>query len=195
LRDRSKVRRHAAGISVDVLVRREGAASMARRRRAHRCGPRRSSQRLAVAAVVAATFAGASTLVLMPDHGAPARPVSGESAAAPQVVAPPASPIPSFDDVEPDDVEPQVVSAEQIATAPRTTASAPRPTRTPDPAEQARPTRSPERTPSLRTQDLEPTNEIDELAAQLVKRAESSGSHGVKARDRGSGGRWRGSKG
>jgi hypothetical protein len=164
------MRRRATGISVDALVRREGAAPIVAGRRAHRCRPAGPSL-LAAAAVVASVVAGASTLVLMPDDGAQVHPVQGEPTAARRVVPPPAAPPAPIDDVEQ-----QVVSAEQITAVPRTAAAAPRST----PTEQPRPTPTPERPPSLRTEDLELTDEIDELATQLMKGTGSSGSHGRK---------------
>jgi hypothetical protein len=183
------MRRRATGISVDVLVRREGAAPMVLGRGAHRRRSSRPLRRLAAAAVAATMAAGGSTLLLMPDDGAPAPPASGDQAAPWRVAAPPAGPPASADAPEP-----QVVSGEQITVAPRTPAAAPRATRRPDPTRQPQRTRSPERTPALRTPDLELTEEldeleIDELAAQLTKRPESSGSRGRKS------GRTRGPKG
>jgi hypothetical protein len=134
--------------------------------------------------------AGGLALLRMSDEGAPLRPVSGDQAAPWQVAAPSADPSASAEAPEP-----QVVSPEQITAAPRTPAAAPRATRRPDPTRQPRPTRSPERTPAPRTPDLELTEELaeleidEQLAAQLTKRPESSGSRGRKS------GRTRGPKG
>jgi hypothetical protein len=173
---------------VDVLVGREGAVPTAAGRRAHRRRSRRQPRLLAACAVLSAAAAGASTLVLMPDDVAPPRPATGEQPAAHQV-GPPRAPAPT-------PAEPQVVSAEQIAALPSTAAAAParpRPTRAPTPTDRPQPTRSPERAESVQSEDLELTEEIDELATQLTKRTPDL--RGAKARDRGSDGHRRGPKG
>jgi hypothetical protein len=172
---------------VDVLVGREGAAPIAAGRRAHRRRSRRQPRLLAAFAVVSAGAAGASTLVLMSDDAAPSRPATGEQVAAHQFVPPPAA--------TPAPAEPQVVSAEQIAALPSAAAptpTRPRTTRAPTPTDPLQPTRSPERESSQRTEDLEVTEEIDELAAQLVERTPDL--RGGKVRDRGSDARRRGPK-
>jgi hypothetical protein len=188
------MRRRATGISVDVLVRREGAAPMVLGRGAHRrASSSRLLRRVAAAAVAATMAAGGSALLRMSDDGAPLRLEGGDQAAPWRVAAPSAGPPASADAPEPQVESPEQL-AKQITVAPRTPAAAPRATRRPDPTQQPRRTRSPERTPALRTPDLELTEELDELetdelAAQLTKRPESSGSRGRKS------GRTRGPKG
>jgi hypothetical protein len=180
------VHRHTTGIGVDAIVHREGAVPVAPGRRAHR--RRRSSPQLellaAAGAVVAVLAVGVSTLVQMsgevtPDGTAPVPSVTEEQVARQLTTLPSDPPAPAGD------AEPLIASAEEIAALPSSAVPTPRPTRKADPTEQPRSTRSQERAPLLRTEDLDLTEEIDELeidglSAQLMKGLESSVSRGRK---------------
>ena len=192
--------RRSTGVSVEALVRREGAASAAPRRGAHRRPrpfPRRT--RLLVATAVAGVAAsGTSTVALMSDEGVPARTVTGQNQAEGHRLE-----MPSAGSSESaDEAELPVVSPDEIAAVSGLAAAAPgrpRPTPGPKPTEQPRPTQSLEPTPSPRpTQEAEPTRASESMQDSEATR-ETDGPSSLRSkgaesrsggdRDRGSDGR------
>jgi hypothetical protein len=192
--------RRSTGVSVEALVRREGAASTPSRRGAHR--HRRSLPRrtlLLVTAVGAAVAAaGASTVSLISDHGASARTVPGQDhAEAPRLDVPSAGPSASADLPDLHLVSPEVLAAlSRLADA---ASGQSRPSPVPKPTEQTLPIPSPRSTPDAEpvdaepvdaepvgaepTEDSEPTDKTDGTSSRRSKGAESRGSGD---RDRGS---------
>jgi hypothetical protein len=200
IRTRSARPRRSTGVSVDALVRREGAASTASRRGAHRRpSPLPRRMRLLVAAVgTAVAAAGTSMVALMPDHGASARTVTGQDhAEARRLGVPSAGPSVSADvpDLHPA-ISEELAASSRLGTA---ASGEPRPSLVPKrteqtgPAQTLHPTPSPRTTPDAEstedagpTEDAEPTEETDGRSSRRSKGAESRGSGD---RDRGSDGR------
>jgi hypothetical protein len=190
IRTRSARPRRSTGVSVDALVRREGAASTASRRGAHRRpSPLPRRMRLLVAAVgTAVAAAGTSMVALMPDHGASARTVTGQDPAEARRLG-----VPSVSADVPD-LHPAI--SEELAASSRLGAAAsggtrpslvPKRTEQTGPAQTLDPTPSPRPTPDAEsTEDAEPTEETDGRSSRRSKGAESRGSGD---RDRGSEGR------
>jgi hypothetical protein len=194
IRTRSARPRRSTGVSVEALVRREGAASTASRRGAHRRpSPLPRRMRLLVAAVgTAVAAAGTLMVALMPDHGASARTVTGQDhAEARRLGVPSAGPSVSADVP---DLYPAI--SEELAALSRLGAAAsggtrpslvPKRTEQTGPAQTLDPTPSPRPTPDAEsTEDAEPTEETDGRSSRRSKGAESRGSGD---RDRGSEGR------
>jgi hypothetical protein len=193
--------RRSTGVSVEALVRREGAAGTASRRGAHR--HRRSLPRrtlLLVTAVGAAVVAaGTSTVSLLSDHGASARTATGQDhAEAPRLGVPTAGPSVSADVPDLHLVSPEVLAALSRLADPAAGQS-PR-SMVPKPTEQTGPDSSPRSTPDAApvdaepedagpTQDAEPTDETDGTS---YRRSKGDESRGGGDRDRGSDGRSRG---
>ena len=180
--------RRSTGVSVEALVRREGAASTASRRGAHR--HRRSLPRrtlLLVTAIGAAVAAaGTSTVSLMSDHGASARTVTAQDhAEAPRLDVPSAGPSASADMPDLHLVTPEVLAAlSRLADA---ASGQSRPSLVPKPTGQTGPVPSPRSAPDAEpTDDAELTDETDGTSSRRSKGAESRGSGD---RDRGSDGR------
>jgi hypothetical protein len=168
--------RRSTGLSVEALVRREGAVRSAPRRGAHRRRrplPRRT--RLLVAAVgTAAAAASTSTVVLMLDHGGSPRVITGQAhAEAPRLDVPSAGPSASADEAEP-----QVVNPDQLAALSRPAAAVPTPV--PMPSEPTRPAQSLDPTPSP-----SPTQETAGTTSGSSKGAESRGG-GTRGSERAS---------
>jgi hypothetical protein len=191
--------RRSTGVSVEALVRREGAASTASRRGAHR---RRNSlpQRtlLLVTAVGAAVAAaGTSTVSLMSGQGASARTVQ-DHVEAPRLDVPSAGPSASADVPDLHLVSPEALAALSLLADAASGRSRPSPV--PKPTVPTGPALSPRSTPDAEpvdaepvdaepTEDAEPTDETDGTSSRRSKGDESRGSGD---RDRGSDGRSRG---
>ena len=192
--------RRSTGVSVEALVRREGAASTASRRGAHRRRdslPRRTLLLVtAVGAAVAA--AGTSTVSLMSDHGASARTVAGQDhTEAPRLDVPSHGPSASADVPDLHLVSPEALAALSLLADAASGQSRPSPV--PKPTEPTGPALSPRSTPDAEPVDAQPVD-AEQVDAEQVDDAESTdetdgtssprskgdGSRGGEDRDRGS---------
>jgi hypothetical protein len=166
IRTRLAGARRSTGVSVEALVRREGAGRASSRRGAHRRRrpPPRLTRLLVAAVGTAAAAAGTSTVVLMLDHVASPHVITGQGhAEAPRLDEQPAGPSASLDEAEP-----QVVSPDQLAALSRPAAAVP--TSVPIPTKVTRPAQSMDPTPSP-----SPTQETAETTSRPSKGVESRG--------------------